>query len=644
MSTSTLLTQLGWLPAAPDDFKNILRDLKRSEDPSAGIVRLANSRLNATQSGALGRLIKQCNDRQQTLASLSGFSLGFVSNATTEIVASSFAAASARHGVQLHLTLSPYDQMMQQAFDPDSTINSAAPDAVLVATDYHWLEQLMQSHEDRLTGMESGLQQMADMIDQFRGNANAATILQTIPVPPVSLFGSYDQRVTGSIASCVQLYNDKLVRLSEETGSYLFDVSALAARVGTVAWFDPVQWNAYKLPFSGEFNLLYADGLARLLGAIRGKSRKCLVLDLDNTLWGGAIGDEGVDGIVLGQGSSDGEAFLNIQRLALQLKDRGIILAVCSKNNEDTARSAFRQHPEMLLKESDIAVFQANWIDKASNMEAIASMLNIGVDSLVLLDDNPAERAQVRAALPGVGVPELPADPAHYPLYLMSSGFFETTSFSEDDRLRAESYASNAARTLVKSRSRDLGDYLRSLDMTLTGQAFDEPGLERITQLINKTNQFNLTTRRATITEVADLMSRPDCHTLQFRLQDAFGSMGMIGVTVASSQDDCWKMDHWLMSCRVLGRRVEEAMLSMIVANARQSGIRRIIGHYIPTPKNNMVSDHYLKLGFSLLEETSSGDRIFALDLQDYVAPELPMIVQHDTQAECSGTESSQAA
>jgi FkbH-like protein len=423
-----------------------------------------------------------------------------------------------------------------------------------------------------------------------------------------------------------------LIELAQQTNSYLFDVAAIAERVGTDQWFDAVQWNAYKLPFSGEFNLIYADALGRLLGSVLGKAKKCLVLDLDNTVWGGVIGDDGIVGIQIGQGSATGEAFLSIQQLALELKNRGIILAVCSKNNDETARSGFRENPDMLLKESDIAVFQANWTDKATNLEAIAETLNIGVDSLVLLDDNPAERAQVRAALPSVGVPELPDDPALFPLFLTSAGYFEATSFSDDDKLRAESYASNAQRSQVKARSRDLGDYLISLKMELESRPFDANGLDRITQLINKTNQFNLTTKRATISEIENLIANENFYTLQVRLKDSFGDMGMIGVVIISQRSTQWVIEQWLMSCRVLGRKVEEAMLSLVIADARKKGIKSIYGSFIPTSKNNMVKDHYINLGFELIEELESGERSFIMQVSAYEHTELPMLINHQPQ------------
>ena len=273
--------------------------------------------------------------------------------------------------------------------------------------------------------------------DGFKAAYNATVIVQTVTPPVGSLFGSFDYRTSGTPRSQAASFNRRLAALLDGSTDLLLDTAALAATVGLDRWDDPIQWNHAKLSFSQTFAPLYADYVARLIGAMRGKSRKCLVLDLDNTLWGGVIGDDGLDGIVLGQGDAVGEAFLEVQRMALALRDRGVILAVCSKNDEEVARAPFAQHADMLVKEDHIAVFQVNWKDKAGNIEAIAEALNLGLDALVLVNDNPAERAQVRDALPDVAVPELPDDPALYARTILMAGYFESIAFTEEDRQRA---------------------------------------------------------------------------------------------------------------------------------------------------------------------------------------------------------------
>jgi FkbH-like protein len=283
-----------------------------------------------------------------------------------------------------------------------------------------------------------------------------------------------------------------------------------------------------------------------------------------------------------------------------------VVLAVSSKNNDDVARLPFRNHPEMLLRENHIAVFQANWNDKATNVKAIAEELSLGIDSMVLLDDNPVERDLVRQLLPQVAVPELPADPALYARTLAAAGYFESVAFSEEDLKRAGFYQDNARRVSLQKEAGDLDSYLASLNMEITFQPFDATGRARITQLINKSNQFNLTTRRYTEAEVAAAEADPNCFTLQVRLVDAFGDNGMISVVICRKTDsETWEFDTWLMSCRVLGRRVQNAVLQQVLDHAAREGISKLVGIYRPSEKNKLVEDHYAGLGFV---KTSSGD------------------------------------
>jgi FkbH-like protein len=360
---------------------------------------------------------------------------------------------------------------------------------------------------------------------------------------------------------------------------------------------------------------LYADFVARSLAAIRGKARKCLILDLDNTLWGGVIGDDGLEGIYLNQGDARGEAFRAIQETALDLRKRGIVLAVCSKNDDAIARTPFRSHAGMLLKEDDIAVFMANWDDKATNIERIARQLDLGLDAMVLLDDNPVERAQVREALPQVAVPEVGEDPTVYPRMILAAGYFESVSFTREDIARAHEYQSNAERSRMLEGSRNLEDFLRSLQMQIRFARFDAAGRKRITQLINKTNQFNVTTRRYTEQQV-ETMEKSSAHfTLQVAVSDKFGDNGMISVVICTVADAEWHVDTWLMSCRVLNRKVEEAVCNHIVAQASAAGAKRIIGTFIPTDRNGIVSNLFERLSFKQGER----DGEWILDIASYV-------------------------
>jgi FkbH-like protein len=627
---SVSVINLPWLIGAPDDFSERCRAVGLGKGAVGKEIQfLAGFRLTSRHATHLARALSRCRAEERNLAPLERFRLGVLAGATSDLLLDDLVAAAARHGVALKVIAAPYGQVVQQAFDPTSSINTAKLDAILVAVDHRWLGLDRPLFDREVTeAVANQMAQLREIAQTLHHHSGVPAILQTLPNPPMPLFGSFDRRVRGSVRAMIDEANRAIGSFADEMGSYLLDVAALAEHVGTDRWFDPVQWAAYKLPFSTDCAAIYADHVGRLLGAIRGKMRKCLVLDLDNTIWGGVVGDDGVAGLFVGQGDARGEAFIAVQRAALELRERGIILAVCSKNDEVTARAPFRERPEMLLKEEHFAVFQANWIDKPSNIEAIAQSLNIGVDALVLLDDNAAERAQVRAALPEVAVPELPDDPNWYAWYLRAAGYFEAITFSREDRLRIGSYAADAQRSAVIAKARDLGEYLTSLDMKISFAPFNMAGRQRIAQLINKTNQFNLTTRRYTEREVTEMEKDPSVFTLQVRLADKFGDLGMIGIVICREppgDSSTWEIDTWLMSCRVLGRKVEQAIFAKMAAEAGARGIRRLVGLYLPTAKNGMVAEHYEKLGFRHVSGENGGQTVWEMSLAEYSPPVLPM-------------------
>lgn len=620
---------LPWLPDRPNDFKSRVRGLVGHRAFGTEAQVLARHRLKVSDLRSLSRAITRQLAEERDFAPLSAFRLAVLSNTTFDFVADILPASAARHGVALELFLAPLDQVEQQALNPASETFAFKPDAVLLGLDQRWLgfEAFYSDKQSADQALELAIDRLETVAEGLVQNGAGFPIFCTIPEPKASIFGSFDARYEGSAASLIRRFNLRVVVLAAEYNAHLFDQAGLAATIGLAEWHDDQVFDLYKIPFNTTAVPLFGDWLGRLLGSFRGKMAKCLVLDLDNTCWGGAIGDEGLEGIILGPGTAQGEAFVRVQELALALKQRGIVLAVCSKNNDENARLPFREHPDMLLKEKDIAVFQANWSDKPSNIEAIAQALNIGVDTLVLLDDNGAERAQVRAALPQVCVPELPSDASLYADILMASGHFEASGFSSEDSDRAESYAKNALRVEVQKKSRNLGDYLSALEMVISHQAFDRMGRTRIAQLINKSNQFNLTTRRYSESEVEEFERDRAVFTLQTRLEDRFGSFGMIGVVIAKpdqNHSQSWRVDTWLMSCRVLGRRVEEAMMAQMVQAARNAGIETIYAEYFPTAKNNMVSDHFDKLGFRLISEEDTGHKSYAFEVGTFEELDLP--------------------
>lgn len=526
----------------------------------------------------------------------------------------------------MRVIASDFDQVAVEALDPESRINRAHCSFVLLALDHRALQLVPTPGDPRraIATVEAALKHIDSIRAALRSSSGCSVIVQTIPQVPGSTFGSLERSVPGTLQWLIDRYNQNLRTTNAQSSDLLLDVATLAEEVGITQWHDPIEWNLGKFPFALGVLPLYADWVARVLVAARGKSRKCLVLDLDNTLWGGVIGDDGLEGIVIGNGSAEGEAYLQIQRTALSLRERGIVLAVSSKNDDFVARGPFRSHPDMLLKEEHIAVFQANWRDKASNLRAIAETLNIGIDSLVLLDDNPIERAQVRAAVPEVAVPELPPDPAFYPRVLLAAGYFEAIGFTEEDRLRAHQYQ-NTARANLLGEAVDLSSHLNSLQMKACFSPFDRIGRARITQLINKSNQFNLTTRRYTESEV-ESFEQPGgaALTSQIRLTDRFGDNGMVAVVICRETGTDWVVDTWLMSCRVLNRQLERATLNFIASHAKAAGVRFLIGEYIPTDRNGLVRDHYASLGFEPLFSVDNESH-WRLDVNSYVPHIVPI-------------------
>lgn len=565
--------------------------------------------LDNNQLHSLAKAYAKVIAKRHGLSGLTPIRLGILSNATVDLLVPAIIASGLRYGLAIEPIIPPFGQVVQAVTDPDSDLWTGRPDVVLLMLDYrgHGL------HDSQ--SLDRAISILTQLRKSIASKGGVSTVIQTVSRPPELLLGSCDFVSPNSLRGVIHDFNTKLRQSIPGSSDIIFDVAALAETVGLAEWHDPVAWHMAKLPFSQKFVPLYTDALARLLGAIRGKSRKCLVLDLDNTLWGGVIGDDGIDGIKLSQGDSLGEAHLSVQRHALALSKHGIILAVCSKNDDQIARQPFQNHPDMVLREEHIAVFQANWIDKATNIRAIAKMLNIGTDTLVFLDDNPTERHIVRRELPEVAVPEVPDDPALFPLFLSMAGYFDAVTFSADDEKRTEFYKTQAQRLALQESTSDLEGYLESLDMTLHLAPFDKIGRPRIAQLINKSNQFNLTTRRYTEAEVAAFEEDSSAITLQARLIDCFGDNGMISVIICREEKGGWNIDTWLMSCRVLGRRVEHAMLHFLSQQLKDRGATEVFGTFIPTKRNELVKDHYTSLGFSLVSADENGTTHWRLDL-----------------------------
>jgi FkbH-like protein len=511
-------------------------------------------------------------------------------------------------GIDVAIYVAPFDQIVQEIENAGSGLAKFRPDIIVIAPDWRWL-RFGDDEADPQAAVAQRLSQLERLWFVCRDRLASFVVQASFEVPLEEPWGRLSMALPGGRSRLLRGLNLAMWdAASGSPGVAILDLEQVAAAYGKQGWSDPVLWHVAKQYPAADALVPLGRELTAILRAIHGLTAKCVVLDLDNTLWGGVIGEDGLSGIQLG-GSPAGEAFVTFQRYLKSLSARGVLLAVCSKNNEEDARRPFQEHPEMVLRESDIACFVANWSAKYENLPAIARAINIGIDALVFVDDNPVERAAVRMNVPEVEVIELPVEPAHYVSALDRSKLFEVLALTDEDRARTSAIRGNIEREQMASASGDVGEYLAGLGMRVELSPFDEANLPRIVQLINKTNQFNLTTRRRTDTEVRGLLAA-GVYTQAMRVSDRFGDNGLTGVLIALPEGDALRLDTWLMSCRVMGRRLEEAMFAALTRYACAQGFRSVDCQYIPTAKNSVVADLFTTLGCDSLGE-EAGARIY---------------------------------
>jgi FkbH-like protein len=497
--------------------------------------------------------------------------------------------------IDVELYAGGYGQYRQEILGDTTGLYAFEPTHVVLAVHEGAAElpELSEAPEE-VVGAEAARWQR--LWDQIAARSGARVVQHTFAVRHDPALGHLAARLPGSRYSMLHALNAELgVRAGDAVA--LVDCERLADAWGKARWFDDRYWFYAKQAVSLEALPLLARHTAAVLAADLGLARKCLVVDLDNTLWGGVVGEDGVAGLRLGDGP-EGEAYAAFQERILELKRKGIVLAVASKNDDADARSVFEQHPAMRIGLDDIACFAANWDTKVDNIRSIAETLDLGLDSLVYADDNPSERAIVRRFEPEVDVLALPADPALFGRALGEYLHFETAALSAEDKARADHYRARAQAAQRRLELDDLDDFLRDLEMTARIAPFDELRLPRIVQLIGKTNQFNLTTRRHGVTRVRELMDQPGSIHLYLELRDRFADHGLVGVLIATREEDDMVIDTWLLSCRVIGRTAEQAMLEQLARRAEAQGCTRLRGTYAPTAKNGLVAGLYEGLGF----------------------------------------------
>lgn len=538
-------------------------------------------------------------------SALPQYSLAVLGNCATQHLATALRGYGVSVGMRLNVFDADYDQIDAQVMAPDSELYRFAPQGVLLQMCTEKLQEAFYDRppEARASFAEDTYARIRQIWSRI-GSRIPATVLQcNFPLIDDGVFGQFGNKTEQSFLFQQRKLNYLLMQGCQEAkNTFLIDLDALQTALGRSTFADPKLYYVAKMPISLAALPAAAKLVVDVVRSLQGAVKKCLVLDLDNTLWGGVIGDDGLSGIQIGE-LGTGHAFSDFQKWLKELKNRGILLTVCSKNNEDTAKEPFEKHPEMVLRLEDFSMFVANWEDKARNIRTIQQALNIGMDSMVFLDDNPFERELVRTMIPEITVPELPEDPALYLQYLRGLDLFETASYSREDAGRTEQYREKAQRAAFEAAFQSYDDYLEALQMRASAAAFDPFHYPRIAQLTQRSNQFNLRTVRYTEAEIEALAQDDSRIGLYFTLKDKFGDHGLISVVVLEKQpEDTLFISEWLMSCRVLKRGMEEFIVDKILSVAAQQGFRRVVGEYIPTPKNAMVKDLYEQLGFARLE------------------------------------------
>jgi FkbH-like protein len=617
-------TALHWLTPL-GDFTAELRAARGAPESErlARFVSLACRRLGFLETLQLDRAVQDACSRLPP--GLTPIRLAVLGNTTVDHLLPAIRVAGLRFRLWIDTYAPAYAQSRQELLAEESGLARFRPDTILLALDAMDevaaipLSEPAESVDARVRAI---IEDLRILWHAARSRLGATVIQQTALNIAHPLFGSYDAGVAAAPATVVASLNAAARTAAFADGVMLLDIARISEQLGTARWFDPARWHQAKQSIAPTIAPLYGDYVGRLLASLRGLARKCLVLDLDNTLWGGVVGDDGLQGIVLGQGNAAGEAYVEFQRYAKRLSERGVLLAVCSKNAPEIAEAVFRDHPEMVLSRNDISAFAVNWNDKPSNLRTIAEELNIGVDSLVFFDDNPFEREMVRKALPSVAVPEVPEDCAFYTRTLADAGYFESLSFTQEDRDRVRLYAANAERERVRGGASDVHEFLRQLDMRLKAEPFAAVDLPRVTQLINKTNQFNVMTRRYSQDEVTAMAGDPQILTFQARLRDRLGDNGLISVVILKplqpGDTRNLHVDTWLMSCRVLGRQVEHELCNYVMETAAAHGATRVLGTYRPTEKNGLVRDLFASLGFQPAGEGEGGSSLWEMSVRDY--------------------------
>ena len=547
-----------------------------------------------TDLSALKKIIKQKKDTLTTSKKIA-----LLGESATQFFNTAIKGYGAAANFNYKLYESDFDAIEQDIFNPASELYSHQPDFTVLQFSTKKLQK-----EFYKQGMPAGfaadkLAQIKTYLDAVNGLIRTTIIIINYYETNDYLYGNYGNKLPGSLLNQVRAINAGIAAMAGETDNvFVVDTPSIQQQLGNSLFFDPKLYVNAELDYSLDAVSFISKQVNSLLLAANGKFKKCVVLDLDNTLWGGVIGDDGLEKIQVGK-LGIGKAFSDLQAYFKALTKRGILLAVCSKNTEHIAKEPFEKHPDMVLRLEDIALFLANWERKDENIRQVQEILNIGFDAMVFIDDNPFERNLVQQTFPDITVPDLPEEPELYLSYIQSLNLFETVAVSENDGARTKQYQVELERKQAQQQFGDYAEYLAGLDMVCTVEPFNTFNTPRVAQLIQRSNQFNLRTLRLSEQEVRELAGDPGHQTFTFTLRDKFGDHGLIAVVIVSKKEKALFIDNWLMSCRVLKRGMEDFTLQTIVEYARANGYSQIVGEYIATAKNGIVKDMYAELGFT---------------------------------------------
>jgi len=548
--------------------------------------------------------------------SLKVIKIAILADTASQLVTQAIKGYGIENKVNFEIFEADYNQIDHQIFDPTSELYKFAPDfLIILKSTEHLTKHFYTLDRDKKENFAATQIEYIDVLYQtISQKLNCYILITNFIELNDSVFGNYASKVVSSFSYQIKRLNLNLMDYCQNRNKvYIIDVDSQITQLGYQQTFDPKMYFIADMVFNIDFLPYLAKNIYDIILAISGSFKKCIILDLDNTLWGGIIGDDGIDGIEIGN-LGNGKIFSELQLWVKQLKQRGIIIAICSKNTEEIALEPFKTHPEMVLRLEDIAIFVANWKNKADNIRFIQTVLNIGMDSMVFIDDNPFERELVKKEIPEITVPSLPEDTAEYLIFLKSLNLFETASFTLDDEYRTVKYQKEAERSFLQNSFANMDDFLANLEMVSEVKPFLGFNIPRVSQLSQRSNQFNLRTIRYSEQELIEISTDSNYYTFSFSLVDKYGDNGLIAFVILNKIDESTLfIENWVMSCRVLKRGMEIFTLDYVVSNAKLNGFNKIVAEYIPTKKNTLVKEHYSSLGFELLPNNQ-----YVLDLNIY--------------------------